>query len=99
MFAAHYENEPRITVDRSNAAFRKLAARFCKMHGFDPQVVLLMSRPLIALIGLLYAETALFLNDAAMFTHECVVSVNLAGKSQPASRDNFQRTRLSLIRR
>ena len=76
------------------------ASRAVLQNGWlDPQVVLLVSRPLIALIGLLYAETALFLNDAAMFTHECVVSVNLAGKSQPASRDNFQRSRLSLIRR
>jgi hypothetical protein len=42
---------------------------------------------------------ALLLADAAMFPHECVVSVDLAGKSPPATRDNFQRASLSLILR
>jgi hypothetical protein len=41
---------------------------------------------------------ALPLADTAI-THERVVPVNLAGKSQPATTDNFQRTGLSLTLR
>jgi hypothetical protein len=43
-------------------------------------------------------QAALFLDDAAI-ARECVVSINLAGKSQPATRDNFQRTGLGLTPR
>ena len=44
-------------------------------------------------------EAALLLVDAAMFTHERVVSVNLACKSRPSTSEIFQNLGFSLILR
>jgi hypothetical protein len=44
-------------------------------------------------------ETSLLDDGAAALTHEFVVSINLAGKSQPATRNKFQREGLSLTLR
>jgi hypothetical protein len=77
--------------------WHSLAARFCTVHGFDPKSHY-CPRPSRSYRSALRWRS-LVPNDAAMFTHKCVVSVDLAGKSQPAPSDNFQRARLSLIRR